>query len=80
MVNFNLREKCKICNQSGKSIFFKNYEDQTLKFFFINYYGEKKYNNFKHILNKVDYELLKCDYCNFVWQKYTPDENFSIEL
>ena len=40
----------------------------------------KKYNNFKHILNKVDYELLKCDYCNFVWQKYTPDENFSIEL
>ena len=80
MADFNLRQKCKICNQIGKSIFSKNYNDEVLKLFFINYYGEKKYENFKQKLKQVNYELLKCSNCSFVWQKYSPDENLSLEL
>ena len=80
MIDFYQAKNCKICNQSGKSIYLKKYNDEKLRLFFINYYGEIKYESFKQKLLDVDYELLKCSDCNFVWQKNTPKKNFSIEL
>ena len=47
VVNFYQSPKCKICNQNGKSIFFKSFNDEILKLFFITYYGESKYKKFK---------------------------------
>ena len=80
MENFYESSKCKICNQLGESIYSKNYDDEIIKFYLINYYGEKKYENFKDQISHVKYELLKCDDCKFIWQKYIPNENFSIDL
>ena len=80
MENFYESLKCKICNQSGESIYSKNYDDENIKFYLINYYGEKKYENFKDQISKIKYELLKCDECKFIWQKYIPNENFSLDL
>lgn len=80
MSNFYKSSKCKICNLSGKSIYSRNYDDDNLKLFFINYYGEKKYNSFKDKINNIKYELLICDKCNFIWQKHIPDKNLSIDL
>ncbi len=80
MVDFYQSPKCKICDKSGKSIHSENYNSESLKIFFTNYYGEKKYQNFKSKIENANYELLKCDDCNFIWQKYTPNKNLSIDL
>lgn len=80
MENFYESLKCNICNQSGESIYSKNYDDENIKFYLINHFGEKKYENFKDQISKIKYELLKCDECKFIWQKYIPNENFSLDL
>ena len=80
MVDFYQLTKCKICDQYGKSIYLKNYNDEILKSFFTSYYGEKKYEKFKSKIKEANYELLKCNDCNFVWQKYVPTKNLSIDL
>ena len=80
MLNFYQSPNCKICGKVGKSIFSKKFNDELLKNFFIRYYGEKKYENFKNNLNETSYELLKCDDCKFIWQKNIPEKNFSIDL
>lgn len=80
MVEFNIWDNCKICNQIGETIYLKSYEDIILKNFFKNYYGKNKYNELKHSLYKADYELLKCKKCKFIWQKYSPKEKLSFQL
>ena len=80
MLNFYQSPNCKICGKIGISIFSKKFNDELLKTFFIKYYGEKKYENFKHNLKEISYELLKCDQCKFIWQKNIPKKNFSIDL
>ena len=78
--DFYQSPKCKICNQNGESIYSKSFNDEVLKLFFINYYGESKYKNFKNKLKATNYELLECKNCKFVWQKNIPNKNFSIDL
>jgi len=80
MLNFYQSPNCKICGKIGTSIFSKKFNDELLKKFFIKYYGEKKYENFKNNLKEISYELLKCNQCKFIWQKSTPKRNFSIDL
>ena len=80
MLNFYQSPNCKICGKVGESIFSKKFSDELLKNFFVRYYGEKKYENFKNNLNETSYELLKCEDCKFIWQKNIPEKNFSIDL
>ena len=80
MLHFYQSINCKICGKVGKTIYSKKFDDESLKKFFKKYYGEKKYENFKNCLKEIDYELLKCDYCKFIWQKNIPKKNFSIDL
>ncbi len=80
MLHFYQSINCKICGKVGKTIYSKKFDDESLKNFFKKYYGEKKYENFKNCLKEIDYELLKCDYCKFIWQKNIPKKNFSIDL
>ena len=80
MVDFYQSPRCKICNQNGKSIYSKSFNDEIFKLFFTTYYGESKYENFKNKLEATNYELLKCKDCKFVWQKNIPNKNFSIDL
>jgi hypothetical protein len=78
--DFYQSSQCKICNQNGKSIYSKSYSDEILKSFFIAYYGVSTYENFEKKLETINYELLKCKDCKFVWQKNIPNKNFSIDL
>ena len=78
--DFYQSSQCKICNQNGKSIYSKSYNDEILKSFFIAYYGVSTYENFEKKLETINYELLKCKDCKFVWQKNIPNKNFSIDL
>lgn len=80
VVDFYQSPKCKICDKNGKSIYSKNFNDEILKLFFATYYGESKYENFKNRLGAINYELLKCEDCQFIWQKNIPSKNFSIDL
>ena len=80
MLHFYQSPNCKICGKAGKTIYSKKFDDESLKNFFKKYYGEKKYENFNNCLKEIDYELLKCDYCKFIWQKNIPKKNFSIDL
>ena len=63
MIYFNKSLKCKICDKPGRSIYSKSYGNEILKFFFINYYGKKRYQRFKHKIKNTRYELLKCNDC-----------------
>ena len=80
VVHFYQSSKCKICNQTGATIYLKSFNDEKLKLFFSSYYGEERYKNFKEKLQSTNYELLKCKICKFVWQKNIPNKNFSIDL
>ncbi len=80
MEDFYQSTKCKICNHLGEKIYSKSYDDEIFKLFFVSYYGKKKYESLKNKLVSINYELLKCKDCKFVWQKYIPNKNFSIDL
>ena len=80
VIDFYQSPRCKICNKIGKSIYSKSFNDEILELFFIKYYGETKYKNFKSKLEATNYELLKCKDCKFVWQKNIPNKNLSVDL
>ncbi len=80
MVNFSVHENCKICDQKGVEFFSKKYDDEILKSFFCSYYGQNKYEKFNSKLKDINYVLLNCNNCQFVWQKYSPINDFSNEL
>ena len=80
MEDFYYSPKCKICDQNGKTIYSKSFDDEILKSFFTIYYGESKYKKFKNKLAETNYELLKCKDCKFIWQKNIPNKNFSFDL
>ncbi len=65
-------DNCKICNKTGTSFFIKKYSDQIFKFFFGNFYGETNTTGLVKRLNNIDYELMRCNLCCFVWQKAQP--------
>tara|TARA_A100001015_G_scaffold52906_1_gene57976 strand:- start:4060 stop:4959 length:900 start_codon:yes stop_codon:yes gene_type:complete len=80
MVDFSVHENCKICDQKGVIFFSKKYNDETLKSFFCSYYGQNKYEKLISKLENINYVLLTCNNCQFVWQKYSPINEFSNEL
>ncbi len=80
MKDFNQFSNCKICNQIGIHIYSKSFDDEIFKFFFIKYYGQDKYENLINKLTGKIYELLKCKDCEFVWQKYSPGKELSVDL
>ena len=65
-------DHCKICNKTGSSFFIKKYSDQLFKLFFGNFYGQSNVTGLVKKLNNIDYELMRCNLCSFVWQKAQP--------
>ena len=69
---------CPVCdNKSLKSIYKLSYQDPKIKKFIDTYYHNRLPLN---IIAKYDYDLIECQNCKFIFQKFIPDENFSIEL
>ncbi len=73
-----VREKCPICdNPSSKIIFKRSFdEDIIMKYIEIKYDG----NADVEYLKNVPYEILKCNKCQFAYQKYVFDNEKSSEL
>lgn len=66
------REKCIICNSLGEEIFSLPYDDKELISFFLNYYGNtENVKDFLKSISKYYYTILKCNNCQFIWQKYS---------
>ena len=66
------REKCIICNSLGEEIFSLPYDDKELTSFFLNYYGNtENVKDFLKSISKYYYTILKCNNCQFIWQKYS---------
>ena len=80
MVEFNEISNCKICNQEGLSIYNKEFLSTGLTNFFTEYYGKQKFETFKSKLEGINFNLLRCDNCKFIWQKYSPNDNLSYLL
>ena len=80
MLEFNKTLNCKICKKKGIRIYQKNYTDNNLITFLKKYYGKKKFRFFKKRLENVNFNLIKCTYCKFIWQENSPKENFSFDL
>ena len=69
-----------ICDEIGKEHFKKKFSDHEFKIFFSQFYGDKNYSILTEFLNKEEFVLLKCDKCEFVWQKFIPNDHFSNTL
>ena len=80
MVSFFEVSNCKICKKKGITIYHKKYTDKNIIFFLKEYYGEVKYKLLEKRLVGSNYDLLKCNNCNFIWQKNSPNDKFSCEL
>lgn len=78
--NFYQLSKCKICNQNGIKIYSKSFNDKIFRNFFSSYYGLAKYKKLSDKIKTINYELLKCKDCEFIWQKNTPKKNLNIDL
>tara|TARA_B100000886_G_C20425606_1_gene493835 strand:- start:780 stop:1685 length:906 start_codon:yes stop_codon:yes gene_type:complete len=68
---------CKICGKLGYLFFEKKYSNEELKTFFNDFYGITYLKNINEYLKDIKYTILKCSECNFIWQKFIPDEKFS---
>ena len=72
------RLNCPICqNKSFKSLIKISYQANSMKKFLDDYYKNKIPHD---LLNNKDYELLECDNCKLIFQKFVPDKDFSFEL
>lgn len=77
MVNQIQISNCKICGKLGYLFFEKKYSNEELKTFFNDFYGITYLKNINEYLKDKKYTILKCSECNFIWQKFIPDEKFS---
>lgn len=80
MVEFNKTHNCKICNREGVCFYDEQFLGPRLTKYFAEYYGEEKFKLFKNKLKGINFNLLKCDNCKFIWQKNSPDNKFSYLL
>jgi hypothetical protein len=72
------RNNCPICETTTISSIYKlSYQDLRIKNFLKIYYKDRLPLN---LLNEYNYELLECNNCKFIFQKFIPDENFAEEL
>jgi len=72
-------DNCKICNKQGSLKIDIPYNSEKCKSFINNYYNEYS-DEITSILKNKNYSILICLDCEFMWQKYIPDENFLFEL
>jgi 2-polyprenyl-3-methyl-5-hydroxy-6-metoxy-1,4-benzoquinol methylase len=80
MTDFDTTLNCKICKKKGSSIYQKKYTDIVIISYFKKYYGKQKFKFFKNKLENVNFDLIKCNSCKFIWQKNSPNEKFSYDL
>ena len=72
------RTKCPICScLNYKSLFKISYNDASVLNFLNEYYSGRMPVNF---LKDYNYELMECTNCRLIFQKYIPDDQFSMEL
>ena len=69
MAVFSKTLNCKICKKKAKSIYQKKYTDIVIVSYFKRYYGKKKFKFFKDRLKNINFDLIKCNNCKFIWQK-----------
>ncbi len=72
-------DNCKICNKPGSYKINISYNSKQTKKFINNYYKENS-NRIISALENKNYCILICLDCEFMWQKYIPEENFLFEL
>ena len=72
------RNNCPICEKNTISSIYKlPYQDIKIVNFLKIYYKDRLPLN---LLNGYDYDLLECNNCKFIFQKFIPDEDFAEEL
>lgn len=72
------RNNCPICKSfSIQSIYSLSYQNSKLQNFLTTYYKNRLQLN---LVSQYDYELIECNICKLIFQKYIPDENFSQQL
>ena len=72
------RNNCPICETTTISSIYKlPYQNLKIKNFLKIYYKDRLPLD---LLNDYNYELLECNNCKFIFQKFIPDENFAEEL
>ena len=80
MLKFINTLNCKICKKKGNSIYRTKYTDISIISFLKNYYGKKGYKFFENKLSNLNFNLLRCNDCKFIWQEKSLNEKFSIVL
>ena len=75
--NFEISNCCLICGDKGQEYFKKNFSENEFKKFFTEFYGDTKYLILIDFLINKEFIVLKCNNCNFIWQKFRPINEFA---
>ena len=77
MLKFKSTSNCKICKEKCKSIYKKKYTDLNITTFFKQYYGKRKFKFFENKFGSINFNLIKCNKCKFIWQEKSLNEKFT---
>mgnify|MGYP001290784195 FL=1 len=73
-----IRNKCLICksNQFLTSLIKLEYSSKYIKRFLDDYYSVSSSKNILQNIKYLNYEIIKCKKCQFIWQKFIPNQKF----
>jgi len=72
------RNNCPICKSFSTQLIYKlSYQDSKIRNFLRIYYKNRLPLD---LIAEYNYELIECNICNFIFQKFIPDESFSQQL
>ena len=77
MVKEICSENCKICGKLGHHYFELKYSSVEIVEYFKSFYGVAHSDILNDYLINKKFSILKCFDCNFIWQKFIPNEEFS---
>ena len=77
MVKEICSENCKICGKLGHHYFELKYSSVEIVEYFKSFYGVAHSDILNDYLRDKKFSILKCFDCNFIWQKFIPNEEFS---
>ena len=80
MQNYIEKKYCEICNTKGVEVYKISFKDFKIKDFFNNFYGIDNTKFLYEFVKDMDYTLIACKKCQYLWQLNQPIEELAFNL
>ena len=80
MQNYIEKNTCEICDENGSEVSKINYTDPKIKDFFMKFYGPIGTELLYKFIQNIQYTLILCENCQYLWQKNQPTDQLAFNL